>query len=278
MNDEAFLPAEILGHGAYVCVRAADPRGAREAGARLPALAERLGLRNEFDGAPPGRESIAWVRRIGATPADVADEGVLAADALVHVAATDRTPVDEFCEAAAEALASAARVRVLRGVSRPRSYTGAAMDNWAYARQVVQQPAAAMPHAFFVPMSKTAEWWDKGWMERHTYFLPRYDDQGRMLTEGHALATEAGIAHLLRRTYRAERQPAPPGRVRLPHLLRVRRGVRARLPPGVRRPARRRAQPRVALRPRGPHLARPPRRRLGGPLHGVARPTSRARR
>ncbi|HEX7787136.1 MAG TPA: hypothetical protein VF653_13035, partial [Methylomirabilota bacterium] len=65
--------------------------------------------------------------------------------------------------------------------------------------------------AFFVPMSKTAEWWRKNWMERHTYFLPRYDDAGRMVNEGHALATEAGIACLLRRTYKSQTQPPAPG-------------------------------------------------------------------
>ena len=42
-------------------------------------------------------------------------------------------------------------------------------------------------------MSKTAAWWAKDWMERHTYFLPRYDDAGRMVNEGHALASAAGI-------------------------------------------------------------------------------------
>src|SRR5206468_30330 len=42
-------------------------------------------------------------------------------------------------------------------------------------------------------------------------FLPRYDDQGRMLSEGHALAAEAGIACLLRRTYRSATHPAPEG-------------------------------------------------------------------
>jgi hypothetical protein len=68
-----------------------------------------------------------------------------------------------------------------------------------------------MPNAFFVPMSKTPDWWRKDWMERHTYFLPRYDDAGRMINEGHALATEAGIACLLRRTYKSEAQPALAG-------------------------------------------------------------------
>jgi hypothetical protein len=60
-------------------------------------------------------------------------------------------------------------------------------------------------------MSKTAAWWAKDWMERHTYFLPRYED-GRMVNEGHALASAAGIACLMRRTYKHETEPAPPGR------------------------------------------------------------------
>jgi hypothetical protein len=68
-----------------------------------------------------------------------------------------------------------------------------------------------MPNAFFVPMSKTAEWWAKSWLERHTYFLPRYDESGRMLSEGHTLASQAGIACLMRRTYKSEAYPAPPG-------------------------------------------------------------------
>ena len=100
---------------------------------------------------------------------------------------------------------------MLAGQVRPKNYTGAAMDRWAYARAVVQQPAAAMPNGFFVPLSKSAESWAKDWMERHTYFLPRYDEQGRMTSEGHALASAEGIACLLRRTYRHAAEPAPSG-------------------------------------------------------------------
>ncbi len=211
MSGDEFLGTEILGHGAYVCLRATGAGDVRRAGAGLPALAERLGLRNEFAGAPPARESIAFLRRVGATPADIADADVLSAAWVLHVSAKAPGPVDDLCDAAVEQVADAAHVRVLRGVARPRNYTGAAMNRWAYERQVVQQPGAAMPNAFLVPMSKTAEWWRKDWMERHTYFLPRYDDQGRMLNEGHALATEPGIAHLLRRTYRHPTQPAPDG-------------------------------------------------------------------
>src|SRR6185436_16779641 len=211
-NDE-FLAREVLGHGAYVCGRrvdGADVHGVETGG--LGALAARLGLRNEFEpGDPAGRESIAFLRRIGARAGDIDDADVLGDDWVVHVASRRREAVAEITGEVARLLAPVARVRTLTGEIRPRNYTGAAMDNCAYGRQVVQQPGPVMPNAFLVPMSKTAEWWRKDWMERHTYFLPRYDDQGRMRNEGHALATEAGIAHLLRRTSRHASEPAPSG-------------------------------------------------------------------
>ena len=211
-NDE-FLAREILSHGAYLCLRRSDGGDVRKAGAqRVAALAERLGLCNEFDpGATPPRESIAFLRRHGATPGDIADPGVLQADWVIHVASKRGEPVAKFCAEASRLLAPASHVRVLSGVVRPKNYTGAAMNNWAYARAVGQQPGAVMPNAFLVPLSKTAEWWRKDWMERHTYFLPRYDDQGRMVNEGHALATAAGIPCLLRRTYRNPTEPAADG-------------------------------------------------------------------
>jgi hypothetical protein len=204
-SGDEFLSEEILGYGAYLCGRPSDG-DVRRAGARLTKTAEGLGLRNEWEAAPPAdRESFAFVRGERAITADIADDDVAQARWLIHVCSKRAEAVGTFCDEATAALGSAARLKILRGVIRPRNYTGAAMANWAYGRQVVQQPGPAMPNAFFVPMSKTAEWW------RHTYFLPRYDDAGRMINEGHALATEAGIACLLRRTYKSETQPPAPG-------------------------------------------------------------------
>ena len=212
MTNEEVLASEILGHGAYVCLRRSDGDVRAARSAPIEALAQRLGLHNEFaPGAAPPVESFALLRRQGATPAAIADDGVLHADWVVHVASKQPEPVAELCAEIARLLSPAVQVRVLRGVRRPRTYTGAAMNKWAYERQVVQQPGAVAPNAFLVPMSKTAEWWRKDWMERHTFFLPTYDDQGRMRTEGHALVTEAGIPCLLRRTYRSAEQPAPEG-------------------------------------------------------------------
>ena len=212
MRADDLRSTEILRHGAYVCVQVPERARRAVAGAGVPALGERLGLRNEFepgDGHPP--EAIAFLRRVGGTPADIADDDLLQADAVVHVASATAAPVGEFCSELTRLLGPGIRLRVLSGVVRPMNYTGTAMHNFAYAHRVLQQPGGVMSNAFLVPMSKTAAWWAKDWMERHTYFLPRYDDDGRMVNEGHALASAAGIACLMRRTYKSPSEPAPEG-------------------------------------------------------------------
>jgi hypothetical protein len=203
---------EILRHGAYVCLSVPAAAMAAASRAAVPALAEQLGLQSEFtagDGHPP--EAIAFLRRVDARPADIADEALLRADAVVHVASAGAAAVEKFCRELASLLAPGTIATVLAGVVRPMVYTGNAMHNFAYAHRVLQQPGPAMPNAFLVPMSKMAAWWRKDWMERHTYFLPRYDDDGRMVNEGHALASAAGIACLMRRTYKHPEEPAPDG-------------------------------------------------------------------
>ncbi len=213
MVGDEFLAREVLRHGAYVCLQPKGPTAQRAlAEAPIEELARRLGLQNEFNPAgPPPQEAIAFLRRQAATPRDIPDNGVLRADWIVHVGSQSSDPVMTFCVQAQRYLEPHATVRILAGVVRPRNYTGAAMEKWAYARAVVQQPGTDMPNAFLSPMSKTADWWRKEWMERHTYFLPRYDEQGRLVAEGHALAAAEGIPCIYRRSYHALEQPAPEG-------------------------------------------------------------------
>ena len=61
-------------------------------------------------------------------------------------------------------------------------------------------------------MSKTAAWWAKDWMERHTYILPRYDDEGRMVSEGTRAPRKRASRACMRRTYKYPSEPAPEGR------------------------------------------------------------------
>jgi len=77
MLDNSVLPREILRHGAYVCLRLADGADRRAvAAAAIPALAEKLGLVNEFDppGGPPA-QSIAFLGRQDAAGGAIADDG-----------------------------------------------------------------------------------------------------------------------------------------------------------------------------------------------------------
>ena len=50
-------------------------------------------------------------------------------------------------------------------------------------------------------MSKTAEWWEKSALERHSYFYPRHEDASGSPVKGHAKAAEAGITKVFRRLY-----------------------------------------------------------------------------
>jgi hypothetical protein len=165
-------------------------------------LAADHGLQNEFD-TPANHltTSIAFLRRVTAVPGDLPDLHLLNAEIVIHAASPRREPVAQFCAELTQ-LIDPAVVRTLDGVVGPRTYTSAAMFDFAYAKQVVEQRGTAMPNAFLIPMSKTADWWSKDWMERHTYFLPRYGESGEVLSEGHALAAAAGIPCIMRRFYR----------------------------------------------------------------------------
>jgi hypothetical protein len=205
------MAAERSRHGAYLCLSAPhDAAGALAA--PVPAIVARLNLRNEFlarDGHPP--DAVAFLRRAESTAGDIADEGLAGAAAIIHVASNDEATVSTFCAEVERLLSGVARVQRLTGRVQPTRYTGGAMHEFAYAHQRVQLSGDAMPNAFLLPLRKLPEWWAKDWMERHTYFLPRYDTDGRMLSEGHALAASAGIPALMRRTYRCGDGPSPEG-------------------------------------------------------------------
>lgn len=202
------MGADSVRHGAYVCISA--PRDAADALAAAPVadVAARYHLENEYaarDGHP--ERAIAFLRRVDSTPADVVDEGLSSAAGVVHVAANDSALVQAACAGIERLLDGIARVRTLRGTVQPTRYTGGAMHEFAYARQLTQRDGESMPNALLLPLLKLPAWWAKDWMERHTYFLPRYDEDGRMVNEGHALAAAPGIPVLMRRTYRSEETP-----------------------------------------------------------------------
>jgi hypothetical protein len=207
MHADDIRSTASLRHGAYLCLQL--PARARGAFAALDVsgLAARLGLRNEFDPGPDHpSQAIAYLRRVAVRGGAIDDHGL----AIIHVASEAPEPVVQFRNEL-ERLLAPNTLHVLSGVVRPTNYTGTSMHNFAFARRVLQQPGTRMPNAFLMPLSKTSDWWKKSWMERHTYFLPRYDDSGNMSNEGHALVCEPGISCVMRRAYKQEQEPAPTG-------------------------------------------------------------------
>ena len=100
MPGNEFLSREVLGHGAYLCARAADAHDLCRAGLELI---------------------------------------VLQAQVVIHVSSRQPEVVDDFCGEAMRGLSAAGPVRLLRGSVRARNYTGAAMDRCAYERAAAQR-------------------------------------------------------------------------------------------------------------------------------------------
>jgi hypothetical protein len=197
--------------GAYHCVAVADDRDVRHTLATaLARLETEFGLGNEFTGSDP-MPSVAYLAQVRVDDGDVADDVLASADVVIHIAAPDEQLVRRYERSLRGSLPDGVSVRTLTGQGLPKEYTGRAMHNFSYGHRVLQQPGDVAPNCFLLPMSKSSAWWAKSWMERHTYLLPRYDDRGEIVAEGHVLSAAAGIDHLLRRTYRQRSAAAAPG-------------------------------------------------------------------
>jgi hypothetical protein len=97
-------------------------------------------------------------------------------------------------------------IETLEGVQRPRSYTSYAMTQFAYVPALAPQPGAVCPMGVVTPQNKTAAWWAMDWMQRESFFLPRYDAQERLIAKGHAGAAAVGIPYIVRRNVHAPDQ------------------------------------------------------------------------
>jgi hypothetical protein len=200
--------AAVTRYGAYFALTMEVGAAAR-IGPAIDDLIRRFDLRNEFDAPHPATAStVGFLRRTQVTPGDLRDESLLAAGAVMHLSSEAPERVFEFRREFSHLAPSAS---VLAGVVRPLRYTGNMMHNYGYAHRVLQQSGTVMPTMFLMPLTKTAAWWKKDWWERHTFFLPRYDESGQMISQGHALAAAAGISCLMRRTYWNATEPAPAG-------------------------------------------------------------------
>ena len=202
------LTTKVLGYGRFLFVEITPGALDTAAVAAIEHAAAELENAHFVDGHPDAgamqRGCFQFLRREPERfrPGDIDDPGVAASSVAIRLEGDLEAPLAAFereVRAVIEPLGGVVHLR--GGVRKDRSYTSHAMNQFAYAHAL--PPASGADHRIgvYLPQRKTAEWWAMDFMRRESLFLPRYDDEGRMVAEGHAKATTEGIAHLVRRLY-----------------------------------------------------------------------------
>lgn len=200
------LTTEIIGHASFCFVQLDAARVDRELLAQLDAIGSTHENMHFVDGNPSddarrrGRYQLLRGLPRLSSDRDVADAAISRANALIRLEARERAPLIAYADALRRLIESRdGVVSIYDGIAKPRSYTSHAMTQFAYAH--AQAPASGSTHALGVvtPQSKTAAWWAMDWMRRESYFLPRYDEAGKVIVKGHALASAAGVPCINRR-------------------------------------------------------------------------------
>jgi len=200
------LTTQVLGYGRLLFVHL----DAGAVGARLIRDLEALGAPYEnmhFVDGPPGEDASrrGRLQYLRAEPAlgsewDVEDPGIAEARVLVRLEGHALEPLLGYEEGLRALVAPrGGAVHTRAGVQKERSYTSHAMTQFAYARAFGPKTGAVCPYGVVTPQNKTAEWWAMDWMRRESFFLPRYDEHGGMVAQGHALASAGGIPCITRR-------------------------------------------------------------------------------
>jgi hypothetical protein len=160
------------------------------------------GFFNDFDSDgtrdPQPQETIQF---LAADARATGREGIGAARYVAHLSANYRPRLDEVACDLKRRVAGAADIIVLDGAERMTRYTSAEMHKFAYKPALSRQSGRVARNSVIMPMSKTAPWWEKSALERHSYFYPHHEDSSGSPVKGHAKAAEAGITKIFRRLY-----------------------------------------------------------------------------
>ena len=128
-------------------------------------------------------------------------QGIGAARYVVHVSANYRPRLEEVACDLKRRIAGAADMIILDGAERMPRYSSAEMHKFAYKPARSRQSGRVARNSVIMPMSKTAAWWEKSALERHSYFYPHHEDSNGSPVKGHAKTAEAGISKVFRRLY-----------------------------------------------------------------------------
>ena len=180
-------------------------------GVRLRTVAGNLsrGFFNDFDiddareMQSPRFETIQFYVRDGDAPAPESCQSPCLQKArhLVQVSSKYRPRLQEVDEELRRRIGDSAEILALNGAFRNPRYSSAEMVQYSNRGAPPRRSGRLSRNAIVVPMSKTPEWWQKGTLERHSYFYPHVDHTSAAPVKGHAMAAEKAIGSLFRRVY-----------------------------------------------------------------------------
>src|SRR5688572_9108907 len=194
------MTTQIVGHGRFLFVTLSQGRADAELVRAIDGLGAGMENMYEAEGNPSeenfrrGRFQLLRAEPSNTKERDLPHPGLSTASVLIRLEAAAVGSLLTY-ERKLRALVEprGGSVETLAGVQRPRSYTSYAMTQFAYAPALPPGSGTRLPLGVVTPQNKTEAWWGMDWMRRESFFLPHYDDQGKVRAKGHALAAEAGI-------------------------------------------------------------------------------------
>ena len=119
----------------------------------------------------------------------------------VQITSKYRPRLQEIDEEFRRRMGDTAEIITLEGAMRNPRYSSAEMVSYANRGAPPRRSGRLSRNAIIMPIRKTADWWQKSTLERHSYFYPHLDHASASPVKGHAQAAEQGIPTLYRRVY-----------------------------------------------------------------------------
>ena len=146
-------------------------------------------------------ETIQFYVRDGDVPAQSPNPPIQRARHMVQVSSKYRPRLQEIDEELRRRIGDSAEIIAFDGAFRNPRYSSPEMVQYSTKGAPPRRPGRLSRNAIVLPMSKTAAWWKKSALERHSFFYPHIDHASASPVKGHAMAAEKGVPHLFRRVF-----------------------------------------------------------------------------
>ena len=194
-------PGANLSFTKFLFVRPASDDDAARARLRAVGGVVGRGFFNDFETQEgrdtPPHEAIQFLMHEDGT----GKTGVAGARYALQVSSKYRPRLQETEQELRRRLSGHAEIVALDGAVRAPHYTSAEMHAYAFKRAMPRGSGRVQRNVIIIPIRKTAEWWQKDALARHTYFYPHCDASTGAPVKGHARAAEAGISTIYRKLY-----------------------------------------------------------------------------